>query len=320
MKLVNALSVDVEDYFQVSAFERCVERSAWDGYPLRVEQNTRVILALLEQRGVRATFFVLGWVAQRCPGLVLEIHRAGHEIACHGYGHQRVVTLSREAFRDDIRRSKGLLEDITGEAVAGYRAPSYSISLETPWAFDELVRAGFSYDSSVFPIRHDFYGIADWPRFPFSLGRDAQGVWAPVPEGTAGAAEVAGERLLEFPITTLELFGRRAPIAGGGYFRLFPYRFTRWGLNRINELERRPFIFYLHPWELDPGQPRMENAALKSRLRHYLNLGKTRDRLARLLDDFRFAAVRDVIAGTASPGADAGACAQKPQGIDAALG
>ena len=299
MTLVNALSVDVEDYFQVSAFEGYVDRSKWDSYPLRVEENTRVVLRLLEEKGVHATFFVLGWVAERCPALVREIHGAGHEIACHGYGHQRVVTQTREAFRDDIRRSKGLLEELTGTAVIGYRAPSYSISLRTQWAFDELVEAGYRYDSSVCPINHDFYGIPDWPRFPFRLQRDARGEWSPLVEGTtAGAAGDGG--LLEFPITTLELFGRRAPIAGGGYFRLFPYSFTRWGLNRINELERRPFIFYLHPWELDPEQPRIDGIGFKSRFRHYLNLRKTKNRLARLLDDFRFETVRSVAARTAA--------------------
>lgn len=291
MTLTNVLTIDVEDYFQVSAFERCVDRERWDCYPLRVEENTGRILDLMEARGVKGTFFVLGWVARRCPELVREIHRRGHEVACHGYGHQRVTQLSRPAFREDVRVSKALLEELTGEAVLGYRAPSYSIAPATLWAFDELVDAGYRYDSSVFPIRHDLYGIPDWPRFPFLLRRAGEG-WEP---GTDPEGNYDGDSLVEFPITTLRLFGGRLPIAGGGYFRLFPYRFTRWGLGRINGGEGRPFIFYLHPWELDPGQPRMEGAGAKSRFRHYLNLDKTEGRFARLLEDFSFTPLRDAL-------------------------
>jgi polysaccharide deacetylase family protein (PEP-CTERM system associated) len=283
MRPLNALTIDVEDYFQVSAFESRVKVSQWGSYPLRVEQNTRLILELLESHRVQATFFILGWVAERCPGLVREIQAAGHEIASHGYGHRRVSTQSRQSFRQDIRRGKTILEDLTGEAVSGYRAPSYSISLDQLWAFDELAEAGFGYDSSVFPIRHDLYGIPDWPRFPFQLARMGDGIWEPgSPEACCGAAG-----LREFPITTLCLMGRNLPIAGGGYFRLFPYRFTRWGLNRINRTEG-PFIFYLHPWELDPGQPRIPGLGVKSRFRHYLNLERTEGRLRALLSDFRF--------------------------------
>jgi polysaccharide deacetylase family protein (PEP-CTERM system associated) len=291
LRTINALSIDVEDYFQVSAFEKCVPVAHWDRYPLRVERSTRLVLELLARQGVRATFFILGWVAERCPELVRDIHRAGHEVASHGYGHRRVGTQSREQFRDDIRRAKALLEDLTGEAVLGYRAPSYSISLATLWAFDELLEAGYRYDSSVFPVRHDFYGIPDWPRFPFTVSRDAAGVWGP--QGEPGAAAAA--QLLEFPITTLSLLGRNIPIAGGGYFRFFPYDFTRWGLGRINTLEQRPFVFYLHPWELDPGQPRMADLSPKSRFRHYLNLHKTELRFSRLLRDFSFSTMRELL-------------------------
>lgn len=291
MSTVNALTIDVEDYFQVSAFEGCVPVADWERHPLRVEKNTRLVLEMLGERGVRATFFVLGWVAGKCPSLVRDIHRGGHEIACHGNNHRRVGTQSRLEFRADIRDSKAALEDLTGEPVRGYRAPSYSISLKTLWAFDELVEAGYLYDSSVFPVRHDFYGIPDWPRFPFTVSRGPGGAWRPQ-QGAGGAQQA---QLFEFPITTLSLWGKNLPIAGGGYFRLFPYRFTRWGLMRINRLEGRPFVFYLHPWELDPGQPRMAGATAKARFRHYLNLDKTEPRFARLLDDFSFTTLRALL-------------------------
>lgn len=306
MRPVNALTVDVEDYFQVSAFERCVDRESWDSYPLRVERNTGRILDLLAARGVKGTFFVLGWVARRCPALVRDIHRRGHEVACHGYGHQRVTQLSRAAFREDVRMSKALLEDLTGEGVLGYRAPSYSIARGTLWAFDELVEAGYRYDSSVFPIRHDLYGIPDWPRFPFLL-KPVGDAWEPVP-GVVPTLSEGREKgaLVEFPITTLRRCGVGIPIAGGGYFRFFPYLFTRWGLDRINRGEGRPFVFYLHPWEIDPEQPRIAGAAAKSRFRHYLNLDKTQARLERLLVDFSFGRVRDLLIGP-SAGTGAGA-------------
>lgn len=288
--MLNALTIDVEDYFQVTAFERCVRRDEWDRYPLRVADNTLRILDLLDEFDIRATFFVLGWVAKRCPALVREIGARGHEVACHGYGHRRVYTQTRHEFRDDVRKSKALLEDLTGAAVLGYRAPSYSISLDSLWAFDELSSAGYRYDSSVFPIRHDLYGIPDWPRFPFSVARTADGIW--VPEWNGDGDEVSGcgekSRMMEIPITTLKIAGKSVPIAGGGYFRLFPYSFTSWGLRRINRTEKRPFVFYLHPWELDPGQPRMPGAGLRSRLRHYLNIGKTEQRFRRLLGEFEF--------------------------------
>lgn len=293
MRIQNALTIDVEDYFQVSAFEKCVPVADWDRYPLRVEKNTRLILEMLGEHGVHATFFVLGWVAAKCPALVQEIHAGGHEIACHGYGHRRVGTQSRQEFRRDIRISKALLEDLIGEPVLGYRAPSYSISQQTLWAFDELVEAGYRYDSSVFPVRHDFYGIPDWPRFPFTVSRGSDGIWEP--QRVAGGKD--GAEMLEFPITTLNLWGRHIPIAGGGYFRIFPYCFTHWGLRRINRLENLPFVFYLHPWELDPGQPMMAGITLKSRFRHYLNIKRTEQRFARLLSDFSFTAMRDLVTG-----------------------
>lgn len=294
----NALTIDVEDYFHVSAFESVAPPETWENRPLRVEANTDKILHLLNEKGVQATFFILGWVAERVPGVVRSIANEGHEVASHGYGHRRVYNQERAVFRQDIRRSKALLEDLTGAPVLGYRAPSYSISREVFWAFDELVEAGYLYDSSVFPIKHDLYGLADWPRFPSRARRLENGEWVAEEQTAAGTSPAdppgQGCSLLELPITTLELGKRHIPIAGGGYFRFFPYPFTRWGLRRINAQEGRPFVFYLHPWELDPLQPRMSGAGAKSRFRHYLNLGKTEGRFRRLLQDFAFGPVCQV--------------------------
>ncbi len=283
MQITNFLSIDVEDYFQVSAFEKVSPPSSWDKRELCVERNTDKVLALLDEAGTKATFFVLGWVAERCPGLVRRIAERGHEVASHGYGHQRVTTQSRKEFREDVRRSKAILEELTGQEVIGYRAPSYSISRDTLWAFDELLEAGYRYDSSIFPIKHDFYGIPDWPRFGGYAVKSSQGDWL------AAVDDEGMERALyELPITTLRMAGKSLPIAGGGYFRLFPYTFTRWGLERINRREKQPFVFYLHPWEFDPEQPRMSGAGAKSRFRHYLNLSRTEGRFKRLLQDFDF--------------------------------
>ncbi len=289
--ITNMLSIDVEDYFQVSAFEQISPPESWGQRELRVEANTERILLLFDEFGVKATFFTLGWVAQRCPGLVRRIADAGHEIASHGYGHRRVYLQSRQVFRDDIRRSKAVLEDCSGTAVLGYRAPSFSIGLNSLWAFDELMAAGYDYDSSVCPVKHDFYGIPHWPRFPFCVSRQGDGDWLP------GLGEGQCHHFWEVPVSTLHLAGRNIPIAGGGYFRLYPYRFSRWGLRRINEQEVKPFLFYLHPWELDPNQPRILGAGMKSRVRHYLNLHKTESRLRRLLGDFLFGTIREFQSG-----------------------
>lgn len=283
MSNTNFLSIDVEDYFQVSAFEQVSPPDTWSGRDLRVERNTEKVLELLDEAGATATFFILGWVAERCPELVRRIVGQGHEVASHGYGHQRVYNQTREEFRQDIQRSKIILEDLSGTPVLGYRAPSYSISAKTSWAFDELLNAGYRYDSSIFPIRHDLYGMADWPRFSGWATRADTGDWQPSETQSNDRAS-----LFEIPITTLLLGGKSLPIAGGGYFRLFPYAFTRWGLNRINRQDRQPFVFYLHPWEFDPQQPRMADIGAKSRFRHYLNLGKTEKRFQRLLQDFSF--------------------------------
>lgn len=289
MEITNLLTIDVEDYFQVSAFETVSPVETWEARESRVERNTDLILEILEDAGYTSTFFVLGWIARRCPLLVRRITEAGHEVASHGYGHQRVYNLTRSEFRKDIRKSKSLLEDITGKPVHGYRAPSYSISTETGWAFDELHDAGYRYDSSIFPMKHDLYGMADWPRYAGYAVRSVDGDWKP----SEMPAEISPQ-LWEIPISTLRIAGRNFPIAGGGYFRLFPYWLTQSGLKQINHREGRPFIFYLHPWELDPEQPRMHGAGLKSRFRHYLNLHKTETRFRQLLNDFPFASVRDI--------------------------
>jgi polysaccharide deacetylase family protein (PEP-CTERM system associated) len=264
--VTNALSIDVEDYFQVWALEASVRRSDWERLPQRVERNVHRLLELLERHGCRATFFTLGWVAQRHPGLVRMIVHQGHELASHGYAHRRATDQAPHEFYEDIVQAKRLLEDISGQEVRGYRAPSFSVSSRNLWAFDCIARAGYRYSSSVYPVRHDHYGMPDAPRFPHRL-----------PNG-----------LIEVPLTTTRLAGVNLPAAGGGYFRLAPYALTRWAIERVNRIDGRPAIFYLHPWEIDPAQPRVAGLHLRSRVRHYLNLGKTEGRLERLLGDFRW--------------------------------
>lgn len=296
MTITNYLTIDVEEYFQVSAFEGVSPSNTWDHCESRVERNTAKILDILQENEIRATFFVLGWVARRFPDLIRQISHQGHEVASHGYWHRRVVTQSRGDFREDICSSKKILEDLTGSAILGYRAPSYSIGLETLWAYDELREAGYLYDSSVFPIRHDLYGIPHWPRFPFYVVRDEQNDWAPEGSRMNNPDRGPARKMLEVPITTLRFWGRNVPIAGGGYFRLLPYAVTRWGLRRINTDDERPFVFYIHPWEFDPDQPRMAGAGLKSRFRHYLNLKKTEGRFRSLVKVFSFAPLREALA------------------------
>ena len=274
--IVNAMSIDVEDYFQVSAFDRVVPRSAWDSMESRVSGNTTRLLDLFDEYQVRATFFVLAWVAERHPAIVAEIVRRGHEVASHGYGHELVYNLTPEAFRADIRRAKQVLEDAGGQPVAGYRAPSYSITAKSMWALDVLIEEGYRYDSSIFPIRHDRYGVPGAPRHPYEIER-------------------ASGRIVEAPPSTVAIGPLTLPVAGGGYFRLLPYRWTERGLARLNRRERKPAVFYLHPWEIDPGQPRLP-ADWLGRFRHYRNLHATEGRLRRLLRDFRFGPMRDVLA------------------------
>ncbi len=265
--IVNAMTVDVEDYFQVAAFEKCIPREDWSQWPIRVEGNTRRVLELFERHGVCATFFVLGWVAERFPSLVRDISAAGHEVASHGFGHERLTHLSRSEFREGIIRTKGLLEELAGSAVYGYRAPSYSIGPTTLWAHEELLEAGYRYSSSIVPIHHDLYGMPKAPRFAFFPERSG---------------------LLEIPVTTVQRWGRNWPCGGGGYFRLLPYALFKHGLRRVNEHEQRSGVFYFHPWEVDPQQPRIPGVTFKNRVRHYLNLARTMPRLERLIRDFRF--------------------------------
>jgi polysaccharide deacetylase family protein (PEP-CTERM system associated) len=275
MAMQNALTVDVEDYFHVSAFARSIDRKDWDDHPLRVESNTRRLLDLFDEYDLKATFFVLGWVAERKRELIREIADRGHEVACHGFSHQLVYNQSQQEFRDETFRSKELLEDITQKPVSGYRAASYSITNDSRWALDILAEAGFEYDSSIFPIRHDRYGIPDAEEYPHQLK---------TPNGNS---------LVEFPLSTAKLLKYKLPVAGGGYFRLYPYMITRAGLSQINR-RNQPFIFYLHPWEIDPEQPRIQ-AGWFSRFRHYNNLDKCETRLRSLLSDFEFTTARNVL-------------------------
>ena len=275
MTIQNALTVDVEDYFQVSAFAKNVNKDDWDEYPLRVEKNTQRLMDMFDEAQVKATFFVLGWVADRNRGLVKEIAQRGHEVASHGYSHQLIYNQSLDVFREETIRSKHLLEDIIQAPVRGYRAASYSITKNSLWALDVLVEAGFEYDSSIFPVRHDRYGIPDAKETPHILE---------TPQGHS---------LVEFPLSTAKIFNYKLPVAGGGYFRLYPYLLTRAGLRQVNSREQ-PFIFYLHPWEIDPGQPRVETSWF-SRFRHYNNLEKCESRLQRLMKDFEFGTVLQVL-------------------------
>jgi polysaccharide deacetylase family protein (PEP-CTERM system associated) len=262
--IANALSIDVEDYFQVSALAPYIPRHDWERMPCRVERNTESILALLSESGAQATFFVLGWIAERYPELVRRIVAEGHELASHGYEHERATHQSRGDLFEDVCKAKRLLEDIAGVEVRGYRAPSFSIGESNLWAFDCIAEAGHRYSSSIYPIYHDHYGMLDAPRFPYH----------PIPD------------LLEIPLTTARVLGANVPAGGGGYFRLLPYNVSRALIRRVNELEGRPAVFYFHPWELDAEQPRVPGASLKARFRHYHNLHQVQPRLRSLLRDF----------------------------------
>ena len=264
----NALTIDVEDYFQVSAFAAHIARDSWDHMPCRVERNVDAILEILGEHRAQATFFTLGWMAERYRDMVRSIVAQGHELASHGYAHQRATDQSPQEFYQDITRAKSLLEDVGGVAVQGYRAPSFSIGRTNLWAQSTLKKAGYRYSSSVYPIRHDHYGMPDAPRFAF------------YPEGADG--------LLELPVTTVSLFNRNLPAGGGGYFRLLPYSVSRWCLRRVNTVDRQPCIFYFHPWEIDPGQPRQKNISVKTRFRHYVNLSSMERRIRALCKDFHW--------------------------------
>jgi polysaccharide deacetylase family protein (PEP-CTERM system associated) len=277
-QITNALTVDVEDYFQVSALAPFIARDRWDSIPCRVEANVDRLLNRFANNHAKATFFTLGWIAERYPQVVRRIVDDGHELASHGYGHQRASELSREAFAQDVTRAKGILEDIAGVPVIGYRAPSFSIGADNLWAFDVLKEAGYVYSSSVYPVQHDHYGMPDAPRFPYQV-RDG---------------------LTELPITTVRALGRNLPAGGGGYFRFAPYGVSRWAIDRFNRDEKAPAIFYMHPWEIDPLQPRVPGPGLKTRFRHYVNLHRTESRLERLLGDFRWGRM-DKVFGIADP-------------------
>lgn len=279
-KRLNALTIDVEDYFHVQAFAQTIRRDDWDGFTLRVADNTRRILDVLDEAGLHATFFVLGWVAERCRPLVREIAERGHEVASHGYGHEQLFQIGPDRFREDLRRSKAVIEGSCGAAVTGYRAPSFSITKRSLWAFEILVEEGFRFDSSVFPIHHDLYGMPEAPGEPHLVS---------TPSGS----------LAEFPMSTVSfsLLGRslRFPVSGGGYLRILPLRFVSWAFERINTRDGRPVVLYFHPWEIDPGQPRIKAGRL-SRWRHYRNLDSTAGKLGRLFSSFRFAPMGQVLA------------------------
>lgn len=275
--VVNALTVDVEDYYQVSAFAPYVARSSWEKHPCRVEQNVDRILELLAESEVHATFFTLGWIAERHAQMVQRIVAGGHELASHGYAHDRATALERPAFFADIVLAKAVLEDIAGAEVKGYRAPSFSIGEDNAWAYECLARAGYRYSSSVYPIRHDHYGSPRCSRF----------------------AHMAATGMLEVPITTARLLHTNVPAGGGGYFRLLPYAVSRWLIQRVNARDEEPAIFYFHPWEIDPEQPRLEGLDAKSRFRHYVNLDRTMERLRLLLRDFRWDRMDRVVFGVA---------------------
>ncbi|NLR38230.1 XrtA system polysaccharide deacetylase [Novosphingobium sp. ERW19] len=279
-RVLNGLSVDVEDWFQVGAFETVIDRKDWDGLACRVERNCQQILALFDEAGVKGTFFTLGWIAERYPAMMRQIAGAGHEIASHGWDHARVFTLGRNAFAADIERARKVLEDTTGQRVTGYRAPSFSIDARTPWAHEVLAEQGYVYSSSVAPIVHDHYGWREAPRFAFR--------------------PVAGADLIEIPVTTAEVAGRRMAAGGGGFFRLLPYAVSRWAIRQVNERDCRPAVFYFHPWEIDPDQPRPPVAPLKSKLRHYTNLDVMAAKLARLVREFRWGRMDEVAASEAA--------------------
>ena len=271
----NALSVDVEDWFQVGAFEKTIARADWDTLEARVERNTDAVLDLFAAAEIKATFFTLGWIAERHPALIRRIADAGHEIASHGWDHRRVFTMTPAQFADDLAQTRAVLENLSGTAVTGYRAPSFSIDKRTPWAHAVLADAGYAYSSSVAPVVHDHYGWPEAPRFAFR--------------------PVKGSELIELPVTTAKFAGRTLAAGGGGFFRLLPYAFSRWAVRQVNAANQ-PAIIYFHPWEIDPGQPRMADAPIKSRLRHYTNIDVMAAKLARLISDFKWGRVDAVAA------------------------
>jgi len=274
LSIVNAMSVDVEDYYQVSAFENIISRRDWHSHESRVERNTHIILDMFSEKDVKATFFTLGCVAEKSKDLVRRIVSEGHELASHGYNHTRVIHQNEAQFKEDVSKTKKLLEDIGGVRVRGYRAASYSIGEKNLWALNVLHQCDYEYSSSIYPIKHDLYGMPNAPRFSF------------YPMGETG--------ILEIPVTTLEILGRRFPCGGGGFFRFYPYRLSKWAIDRVNDIDQQASIFYFHPWEIDPGQPRQQGISFKTRFRHYLNLKKMRQRLEHLVGDFRWGRMDEI--------------------------
>jgi polysaccharide deacetylase family protein (PEP-CTERM system associated) len=274
--IINVMTIDVEEHFQVSAFANEIDVHEWHDMESRVERNTLRILEIFSENNIQATFFVLGWVAEKYPQLVKQIANAGHEIASHGYSHQLIYNQEYELFKKETQRAKHILEEIIQNPVLGYRAASYSITKKSAWALDILAEAGFKYDSSIFPVHHDRYGMPDTPRYPYTMNTER------------------GNTLFEFPLSSMNIFGYQLPIAGGGYFRLYPYLFSKMAFQSINRKQNKPFIFYMHPWEVDPDQPRIKTNWL-SRFRHYNNLEKCEHRLTKLLHDFRFSTVKQVL-------------------------
>lgn len=271
--IINAMTVDVEDYFQVSAFERVIDRNSWSHIEPRVERNTEQLLGLFDQYDTKATFFILGWIAERFPALVKTIAEQGHEVASHGYAHKRAYAQTEGDFRRDVDRTRKLLQDLTGLQVIGYRAPSFSITRNNEWAYDVLAEVGHRYSSSVYPVAHDHYGIPDAPRFSYQTRQGMQ----------------------EVPLSTLAMGNKNIPISGGGYFRLYPYPVSAWAIQRLHAVDQQPYIFYMHPWEIDPAQPRQKGIPLKTRFRHYLNLNKFYGRLENLLQDFQWGAMGQLL-------------------------
>lgn len=270
----NAMTVDVEDYFQVSAFEPYITKQQWDTLPHRVEKNTHRILDIFDAGGIKATFFTLGWVAERYPGLIGRIIKDGHELACHGYEHTRVTEQTPAQFREDVSRTKNILEALSGMEVKGYRAASYSIGVKNLWALDVLQEVGFKYSSSIYPVKHDLYGMPDSPRFIYD--------------------PLDNRDFKEIPITTVRLGSKNLPCGGGGFFRFYPYAFSKWAFNHVNKKEKQAGIFYFHPWEIDPEQPRQKGLTLKTRTRHYLNLHRMESRIMKLLQDFNWDTMENV--------------------------
>ena len=270
--IINAMTVDVEDYFHVSAFENTILKSDWDNMPLRVERNTFRLLELFAKYNIKSTFFVLGWVAKRCPNLIKAIIEQGHELASHGFAHQRALGMTKNAFKSDVETSKKIIEDISGVKILGYRAPSFSVNDSNTWIYDVLIELGFKYSSSTYPIEHDLYGVPNWPRFAY---RREEGI-------------------LEIPVPTLRKNNVNTGIGGGGYFRLYPYWLSKNRINKFHQQEQQPYNFYFHPWEIDPEQPRVNDAPLKSKIRHYINLSAMEGKLERLLQDYHWATMKDV--------------------------